>query len=761
MASSATSSSSAPSSSHAPAPPLSTLSSASASGPFSFSHCFFSDPYLNQHSSLPLFLCRSLRIALKVWLFIHSLSEDSSGQPSALRSVLQRCERAACDARWLAPVVLPLPRAWESFHHHDTGLSPHGSYADFHAEHDHAASPSQRNENDSESGASCATDSVEPEGRSNSAATATPQQQLADSELFAGQDSNSFSDTRSKESCESSNASSENSSEQHRQRDAIGEPSTSDRGAKQPESPERLRQSPPKQRWSSEACAGAFCKTRSVIDELCNLGLELRDIVGRDARQSELRRRLAILSETFGNGSPVLFPLGNGPARMLRIPPDEAILLNSRDKAPYFICVEVLEQLGPEGVGFAHGEVEEVHEREEADSDNKASGLNSRLSRIQVSGMSTDDDRLIVSPSEGGHTRVSSSAALEKLAEESGRTSEPVEPRDDQDVTSPSPARTKRDKRRSSSKHDLHENGRNGTSKHASGSVSNETFEEKRERVREESPYGSLLGWGLKPVIVKTGDDCRQELLAAQVTSTFQTIFHEAGLPLWLRPYEVFVSGARAALMEAVPDAPSLHSVKSRSPQTNLLEHFKRCFGPRESRGFKDAQRAFIESLAAYSLVSYILQLKDRHNGNILLDNSGHVINIDFSFMLSTTPGGINFESAPFKLTREFLEVMDSDADGLPSESFNYFKVLVIQGFLAARKHAERIVQLVEILQPANCPCFKSGTRTISQLKRRFRLDLTEEQCVEHVLSLVSDSLDAWSTRQYDNYQALVVGIQQ
>jgi hypothetical protein len=50
-------------------------------------------------------------------------------------------------------------------------------------------------------------------------------------------------------------------------------------------------------------------------------------------------------------------------------------------------------------------------------------------------------------------------------------------------------------------------------------------------------------------------------------------------------------------------------------------------------------------------------QLKDRHNGNLLLDDEGHIVHIDFSFMLSYSPGGINFESAPFKLTRELLEV--------------------------------------------------------------------------------------------------------
>lgn len=49
--------------------------------------------------------------------------------------------------------------------------------------------------------------------------------------------------------------------------------------------------------------------------------------------------------------------------------------------------------------------------------------------------------------------------------------------------------------------------------------------------------------------------------------------------------------------------------------------------------------------------------MKDRHNGNLLLDEEGHIIHIDFGFMLSNSPGGVNFESAPFKLTRELLEV--------------------------------------------------------------------------------------------------------
>ena len=58
------------------------------------------------------------------------------------------------------------------------------------------------------------------------------------------------------------------------------------------------------------------------------------------------------------------------------------------------------------------------------------------------------------------------------------------------------------------------------------------------------------------------------------------------------------------------------------------------------------------------SPIFYIGDLIFRHNGNILLDSDGHLIHIDFGFILACSPGNnLGFENSPFKLTTEFVEV--------------------------------------------------------------------------------------------------------
>ncbi|CAD8060055.1 unnamed protein product [Paramecium sonneborni] len=57
-----------------------------------------------------------------------------------------------------------------------------------------------------------------------------------------------------------------------------------------------------------------------------------------------------------------------------------------------------------------------------------------------------------------------------------------------------------------------------------------------------------------------------------------------------------------------------------------LIHIYKRIF----KLDYDKVQIRFIQSLASYSIISYLLQIKDRFNGNIMIDSKGRIIHIDF-----------------------------------------------------------------------------------------------------------------------------------
>lgn len=62
-------------------------------------------------------------------------------------------------------------------------------------------------------------------------------------------------------------------------------------------------------------------------------------------------------------------------------------------------------------------------------------------------------------------------------------------------------------------------------------------------------------------------------------------------------------------MVEVVPDALSIDGIKKALPaeMSTLMDYWKYNFGEPSSSTFKRARDAFAESLAGYSLVSYIL----------------------------------------------------------------------------------------------------------------------------------------------------------
>jgi phosphatidylinositol 4-kinase len=141
--------------------------------------------------------------------------------------------------------------------------------------------------------------------------------------------------------------------------------------------------------------------------------------------------------------------------------------------------------------------------------------------------------------------------------------------------------------------------------------------------------------------------------------------------------------------------------------------------------------------------------------------------------MLSNSPGSIGFEMAPFKLPQDYVDILG----GFDSEKFGDFRMLFRRSFRDVRKHAERIITLVELMQKGSSPlhsgsclvaevtatadsklpCFSQGENTSQQLRERFMLSLTQPQVEDFADKLIMNAATSSFTRLYEFVSARLV----
>lgn len=272
--------------------------------------------------------------------------------------------------------------------------------------------------------------------------------------------------------------------------------------------------------------------------------------------------------------------------------------------------------------------------------------------------------------------------------------------------------------------------------------------------------------------IFKVGDDCRQDMLALQMIAAFRSIFASVGLDVWVFPYRVTSTAPGCGVIDVLPNSIS-RDMLGREAVNGLYDYFVATFGGEHSTRFQEARTNFVKSMAAYSVITYLLQFKDRHNGNIMIDEAGHIIHIDFGFCFDIAPGGVRFERAPFKLTSEMIAVMSGiqqqhhhvpGTAGGPSFSgptstqpYRWFEALVVKAFLASRQYSTKLSHIVALMLDSGLPCFKPDT--LKNFRDRFVLDKSEREAAEYMRELVRKSYMSVSTKGYDQFQLLTNGI--
>lgn len=277
----------------------------------------------------------------------------------------------------------------------------------------------------------------------------------------------------------------------------------------------------------------------------------------------------------------------------------------------------------------------------------------------------------------------------------------------------------------------------------AVGGSAPSAFLEKAKQIQRDSPYGGFQSYRLRAYIVKSGDDMRQESLMIHFVSVLRDIFFREKINVFLMDLDFILLSKSSAMIEFIPDSNSVSGLKKVYPGQSLLAIYKLVF----SSNFHEAQKNFVESLVGYALFCYLFQVKDRHNSNIMVDAVGHVVHIDFGFVLAVSPGNVGFETAPFKFTQEYLDLMGGPEDYM----YYYFRTLMFKAFEVLKKHVESLVSMVEIMKLAEIPCFYRFD--IKSFEARFHPFFTDQQRWDLVDRLLGDSFASRRTALYDQFQ--------
>lgn len=172
-------------------------------------------------------------------------------------------------------------------------------------------------------------------------------------------------------------------------------------------------------------------------------------------------------------------------------------------------------------------------------------------------------------------------------------------------------------------------------------------------------------------------DDIRKDNIIISIINLMNKILIDNGLDTELLTYKVLPTSDTDGLIEIVSDSKTIYYIKEK---TNLsIQNF--IMNNNYEKSVKEIRERFIKNTAAYSVITYLLGVGDRHLDNIMVTANGHLFHIDYGFILGMDP---KILGTKMRITNEMVDALG----GPDSDSYKRFQEYCTKCFDILRRHA-------------------------------------------------------------------------
>ncbi len=240
-----------------------------------------------------------------------------------------------------------------------------------------------------------------------------------------------------------------------------------------------------------------------------------------------------------------------------------------------------------------------------------------------------------------------------------------------------------------------------------------------------------------KPFIYKFEDVLIQDQLILQLIILINDILKKQGFNINLTTYKVFSTNKNDGLIELVRNCEVLRKVLI-NHNYDITSYFNSLKLADPTIDVNSYLNNFNLSTAAYSIITYILMIGDRHFDNIMINNSnGHIFHIDFGHILGHEARIRRFNQ-PIRFTKEMKDCIEKSEDG-----YNKFLENTANIFYRIRKEIRLLTNILYLMMHSSIKQLNTDiVALLDSLYNRFLPDTSDAELKNVLTKMFENSIN-------------------